>query len=626
MAEIASEGQADPESARPVNHVQPWRLAAAEVARVLRFALGALWEAAPAHLLLFLALGLINGFVPILQVWATKALVDALTSLALSSPPHLLTSSPPHSPLLWLATLIAAMVIRNGIDAGTPLLTAILNEQSKQTLERRLYEKSLSLRLIAFESPDYYDRLARARDSLSGETAYALEVSRCFLSGVIGMLGIAAIVAQVAWPLALLLLLGSVPLALVTAWQERAFVRVRYGQSPLKRRLAYWRDLSTKRGPAAELRLFGLGDHFREQWRDLQDRLNRELVTALRPLVWRSQSVGWGTAILTGVVMAGVLYAGTQGAASAGTLVGTLYALHQFEGMRDGLLWQIRDLNNFYTGFRDLVAFMVMGGEERVAGVPAPSPIRQGIVFENVSFTYPGSATPALSGIDLCIHPGERLALVGENGAGKSTLARLLLGLYEPTEGRIRVDGLDLAEIAPASWRAQVAAVFQEFVQYPLTVRENIGFGDVRALADTRRIQLAAEKSGAHEVVQHLPHGYDTLLGKGFEGAHELSVGQWQKLALARAYLRDAPVLILDEPAAALDALAERDVYERFRDVSEGKTMLLISHRLGSARLADRIVFLERGRIAQMGSHDALIEAGGPYAEMYALQAEWYRE
>jgi ABC-type multidrug transport system fused ATPase/permease subunit len=215
---------------------------------------------------------------------------------------------------------------------------------------------------------------------------------------------------------------------------------------------------------------------------------------------------------------------------------------------------------------------------------------------------------------------------VGENGAGKTTLARLLLGLYEPTAGRITIGDTDLAEIAPPAWRARVGAVFQDYVRYALTARENIGFGCLEKLDDDAAIRAAARLSSAAAVIESLPDGYETRLGKEFEGGRDLSQGQWQKLAIARAYFRDAELLVLDEPASALDALAEREVYRQFLAVSEGRTVLLISHRLGSARLADRILFLENGRIVQQGTHDALLAAGGPYAALYAMQAEWYRE
>jgi len=245
-------------------------------------------------------------------------------------------------------------------------------------------------------------------------------------------------------------------------------------------------------------------------------------------------------------------------------------------------------------------------------------------VFENVGFGYPGSDRLVLRGVSLHIRAGERLALVGENGAGKTTLAKLLLGLYRPTEGRVLVDGVDLTHLDPQVWRRHAAAVFQDFQQYHLTVRENIVFGDLDQRDDEEAIRQAARLSGAASVIGDLPQGYDTLLGKDFEDGQELSQGQWQKIAVARAYLRDADVLVLDEPTAALDARAEVEVYRQFRDVSAGKTVLLISHRLGSARLADRILVLNGGAIVEQGTHADLLVLGGRYAHMLGVQAQWY--
>jgi ATP-binding cassette subfamily B protein len=528
------------------------------------------------------------------------------------------------------------MVIANLVDAGTPLLASHLNERLKLTLERRLYEKALSLDLAAFERPDYYDRLERARASLGGRLVTSLGVARQFLSDLIAAVGIVFVLARVSWPLALLLLVGSLPVALLGVWESQEFHRIHYRQSPLKRKLAYWRDLSTRREPAAELRLFGLGDTFLQRWRQLQEQLFEELFAARRRMTRGSLALIGSANLLGGIVIAGVIAARVAGTITAGALVAVLYALRQFESLRGNFAWQLETLHRlFYTDFPALVEFMNPDDGTGATSTPPPwLPLPAGdrrtsgrsVRFEKVTFTYPGSSEPALCQIDLEIRPGERLAVVGENGAGKSTLARLLLGLYEPSAGRVLVAGVDLREIDPSAWRAQAAAVFQSFVRYQLTARENIGFGEPRFLQEQERLVTAARKSGAHAVVQPLRSGYETLLGKGFSGAEELSVGQWQKLALARAYLRDAQVLVLDEPAASLDALAETMVYRQFGEVSEGKTMLLISHRLGSARLADRIVFLERGRIVQVGSHEELIARGGPYAELYALQAEWYRE
>jgi len=245
--------------------------------------------------------------------------------------------------------------------------------------------------------------------------------------------------------------------------------------------------------------------------------------------------------------------------------------------------------------------------------------------FEQVTFIYPGATKPVLDRIDLVLEPGKSIALVGENGAGKSTLAKLLLGLYKPTSGRITVDGEDLALIVPSEWRRRVAPVFQDYVKYAASARENIGFGELRRIEDTDAIAVAASKSGADEVISALPAKYETMLGKTYDDkGQDLSSGQWQKVAIARAYIRDASVLVLDEPTAALDAKMEVEVYRHFRDIARGRSVLLISHRLGSARLADRIVFLDGGKIVEDGSHPELMERGGRYAEMYRIQSGWY--
>jgi ATP-binding cassette subfamily B protein len=305
--------------------------------------------------------------------------------------------------------------------------------------------------------------------------------------------------------------------------------------------------------------------------------------------------------------------------------VAVLYVMRDYPDRMHNLGWWLQRFYRFFAELGCAREFLCLSHAEASTGLPAPSTLQDGVRFEAVSFTYPGGHRPALAEIDLRIRPGERIALVGENGAGKSTLVKLLLGLYHPTAGRISAEGIDLRSIAPETWRAMVGAVFQDYVRYSLTVRENVGFGRLEKLNDMRAIEEAARSSSAAEMIHSLPEGYETLLGKEFEGGQDLSQGQWQKLAIARAYLRSAEILVLDEPASALDALAELEVYRQFVKLSQGKAVLLISHRLGSARLADRILFLQQGRIVQEGTHDELMAAGGPYAELYGLQAKWYQ-
>jgi ATP-binding cassette subfamily B protein len=282
--------------------------------------------------------------------------------------------------------------------------------------------------------------------------------------------------------------------------------------------------------------------------------------------------------------------------------------------------------------FAQFRAFLALEPEELAQHPlqPAPRPLRQGVQFHAVSFTYPGTERPALDDINLVLRPGERVALVGENGAGKTTLVKLLLGLYQPTAGVITVDGVDLREIAPAAWRQEATAIFQDFARYPATALENIAYADIALLPVDESDGVpaaavaAAEQSGAAEVIAALPQRYATLLGKEFEGGVELSSGQWQKLALARAYLRAAQIVVLDEPTAALDPRAEVEVYRQFAAAAAGRCAVFISHRLGSTRLAQRIVVLRGGRIIEEGAHLTLLEQGGEYARMFRLQASWY--
>jgi ABC-type multidrug transport system fused ATPase/permease subunit len=332
-----------------------------------------------------------------------------------------------------------------------------------------------------------------------------------------------------------------------------------------------------------------------------------------------------GNIALHGLLIALLLAAVVRHTLSPGAFVAYLYALQEYLDHLSSNANRLEALQRFVADLRWAQTFLEMEGEERQTGRSVPEPAGA-IRCDDVSFTYPGAAQPALQGINLTLTPGERLALVGENGAGKTTLVKLLLGLYAPTAGRVLAQGVDLQEIDPQEWRAKLGAVFQDYVRYALTARENVGFGRLESLYDLTAIEKAARSSSAATVVAALPQGYETVLGKEFEDGHDLSGGQWQKLALARAYLRDAPIVVLDEPASALDALAEREIYRQFVDLSQEKTMLLITHRLGSARLADRILFLERGQLVEEGTHEELVAAGGRYARLYALQAQWYRE
>jgi ATP-binding cassette subfamily B protein len=612
-----------------------WRLF-----RLFHFAYDTLIAPWPPFAVFLVVTAVLGTAIPLARLRLTADLLNALarhhpTVPVTGGAATLLPLLPLLQPYLpYLAALTAVMVINWLIymDSYQRYVSAVITERVRERFEQRFLAKALSLRLEQMESAGTYNALERARLAVAFRAvtandgvAYRLTMLQRAVTTTLGSVAILGAMATVHWTLPVVLLLGSF---LLLRWRVRAgreLVKIQYGQTPLQRRRDYWRSLLLERGSAAEVRLFGLAPHILRSWRDLTDRAQREVSGARSRNLRRGVPVTLGTVGLQGLVVALLLVAVARGALTAGAFVAYLYALQEYLNHLHNNSSRLEVLQRFVRELGYADAFFALKGEEIREGRSAP-PLSGAIRFEDVGFTYPGAAEPALAGITLHLQAGEHVALVGENGAGKSTLAKLLLGLYRPTEGRITVDGVDLRDIAPDAWRAQTGAVFQDYARYALSVRENIGFGRIEKMDDLSALAAAAQASAAEGLIAALPEGYEATLGKEFEAGQDLSGGQWQKLALARAYLRDAPLVVLDEPASALDALAEREVYRQFVHLSEGKTMLLITHRLGAARLAGRVVFLEQGRLAQEGTHDALMAAGGPYAELYVMQAEWYRE
>jgi ATP-binding cassette, subfamily B, bacterial len=596
-----------------------------------RFAYDTLIAPWPIFIFLLAIVGLIGGVTPLIEIKAMSGLVNALTAHAPTfggtNARSLFVALAPY--LTWVLLLVGIRIVSWTIymESFQRYLAVQLNERVRARFDPRFYGHALALRLEWFETPSFYDTLARARRSMDDEAvAVHLTHLQRLVSMVLGALAILWALGRVHWAIPLVLLSGSL---LLIAWhvrREREFIEINFRQTPLQRQRDYWRDLITRRATAAEVRLFDLGAHIMRVWRGLTGRALEEISTARRRNVRRALPVLAANIALFGLVGLALIYQAAHSRLSAGALVALLYAAQSYLDRLHMISWRIETLQRFFGGLRSVPRFFALAREESASGATAPIVLRDCISFANVGFTYPGSAKPALAEINLHIRPGERLALVGENGAGKSTLAKLLLGLYRPTEGAITIDGIDLQTIAPQAWRALTGAVLQDFMRYELTMRENIGLGELARLDDLAAIEQAARLSSAAAFVEHLPARYETMLGRQFEGGQDLSTGQWQKLALARLYLRDPVLVVLDEPTAALDAHAELELYRRFLHIAAGKTVLVISHRLGSARLCDRILFLQHGRIVQAGTHDELLARGGPYAELYELQAQWYRD
>ena len=539
--------------------------------------------------------------------------------------------------LPWLGLLAIAFAMRSLEIAVSQYLGVVVQEQVEQAIRRQLFEKATSVPLDRFERPEYYQKLETGRQALGGHVAGSLDSVAWLIGAFAGAVGLFALYVAAHWLLAVFLVAAAVVASIVRGRGAARLAQVNYHSSPLRREAGYWSGLLSSRETGPELRLFGLADHLIGLWRGVFRRHVAEMDRGRRQVAlgFLTQIAVKQVAMLIGAIALVILASAEQ--ISIGQLVALLYGLSRFESVTNTFGWSSATLIEDWSTIAHLRDFLALDSEQRspVRGAErSPIRFRQGVQLDGLSFTYPGSERPALSGVNLTIRPDEHVALVGENGAGKTTLVRLLLGLYRPTEGRITVDGIDVADLDPEEWRRRATAIFQDFVRYPTTPFENIAYADPPLLAEEPssqvavhpRVVSAAAQAGAEEFIDALPFKYATPLGKEWEGGVELSIGQWQRLAIGRAYLRDAQIIALDEPTAALDPRAEAEVYRHFSRASAGRAAILISHRLGSARMADRIIVLREGLIVEEGDHDSLLREDGEYARMFRLQASWYAD
>jgi ATP-binding cassette subfamily B protein len=589
------------------------------------------WQASPALTAASLGLRLARSLLPIMLLYIGKLIIDEVVAQTqLPSPGANLSDWIGSGRLDFLGGLLvlelALAIIADLLGRASSLVDSLLSERYSNFASVRLMEHATTLDLEQFESSDQQDRLERARRQVTGRTTLLTQIFGQ-AQDVLTVLSLAAgLLAYAPW-LIVLIILALLPAFVGEVHFNAQGYRLNYFRTPERRQLDYIRYLGSSVETAKEVKLFGLNSFLVDRFRRFADRMyadNRRL--AIR-------RAAWGTLFATlascayYLAYALIVWRTVRGEFSIGDLTFLSGSFLRLRGLLEGLLLGFSQIAGQALYLEDLFSFFDV--RPRIASPPNPrpfpQPLRSGIVFENVGFRYPDSDRWAVRHLSLTLAAGEVVALVGENGAGKTTIVKLLARLYDPTEGRILLDGYDLRDYDLADLRHHIGVIFQDFVRFHFTAGENIAAGRIDANDDRGRIQQAAERSLADRIIQRLPQGYDQPLGKRFHEGADLSGGEWQKIAIARAYMRDAEVLILDEPTAALDARSEYEVFQRFRDLSLGKTAILISHRFSTVRMADRILVLENGQVVEAGSHEQLVASGGRYAELFELQASGYR-
>lgn len=503
---------------------------------------------------------------------------------------------------------------------------SLLANSYTQYVSVRVMEQAARLDLTTYENPTFYDRMERARVQATDRLVMIQQMGRLLQQVITTLIFSAALAWASPW-LVLLLAVGVLPSFLGETHYAFLGYAKNFRQTPAKRQMDYLRQVAGSREGAKEVKLFGLSAFFTERFQALAGQIYREDVSLSRSKLLVGGLLGIiGTLGYYGAYIY-VIWRTIQGAYDIGQFTFLTTSIQQASSNLQQVFSTASGIADQALFLTDLVAFFEMQPTvvSKPNGLPAPRPIQKGFEFRNVSFTYPGTSRTVLSNFNFMLKPGERVALIGENGQGKTTVVKLITRLYDPTEGQILLDGKDLREYALDDLHREIGVIFQDFMRYELTARENIAVGRIERSSEHNEIEGAATKSLADTVVGKLEHGYEQLLGRRFEGGVELSGGEWQKIALARAYLRDAQLLILDEPTAALDARSELEVFQRFAELTQGKMALLISHRFSTVRMADRIVVLAGGKLLEEGNHESLMKAGGQYAEMFEMQAASYR-
>jgi len=571
-----------------------------------------------------LVLRAIRSLVPVAVLWVGKLIIDGVIAGVAAVHAGRSPDWPHLAVLVGLELGIA--VVGEGLARLSSLLESLLGDLFANRLSVRLMQHAATLDLAQFEDAEIYDHLERARRQTVGRIGL-LTLILGTAQDIITLISLASVLlVQLPW-LLLLLTVAVLPAFLGEAHFASLGYSLLFRWTPERRLLDYLRYMGASNESAKEVKLFGLSNLLVGRYADLSDKFYQENKRlAVKRNVVSTLLVTLGTLGYYGAY-AVIIYRTVMGVFTIGTLTFLAGSFRQSRSLIQSVLLALSSIYEQSLYLSDLFTFFDV--QPRVVSKPGaqavPRPMQTGFRFENVGFRYPGSQRWAVRQLTFSFEPHERIALVGENGAGKTTLVKLLARLYDPDEGKVLLDGVDLRDYDLDSLRNNIGIIFQDFVRYDFILRENIGVSQVEAMNDEARIREAAKRSLADSVANRVPQGFDQMLGKRFDNGVELSGGEWQKVALARAYMRDAQVLVLDEPTAALDARAEYEVFSRFAELTKGRMAVLISHRFSTVRMADRILVLKGGELVDDGTHEALVARGGLYAELFSLQAAGYR-